>query len=30
MLIYLIILLAIGVAGELLSDVVKILVGWNL
>ena len=29
MIIYLIILLAIGVAGELLSDLVKILVGWN-
>lgn len=30
MIIYIIILLAVGVAGELLSDVVKILVGWNL
>lgn len=30
MILYLIILLTIGVAGELLSDVVKILVGWNI
>ena len=30
MIIYLIILLTVGVAGELLSDLVKVLVGWNL
>ena len=30
MLLYVVILLAIGVAGELLSDVVKVLFGWKL
>ena len=30
MFVYIVILLAIGVAGELLSDVVKALFGWNL
>ena len=30
MLFYIVILLAIGVSGELLSDVVKVLFGWNL
>jgi hypothetical protein len=30
MFLYIVILLAIGVAGELLSDIVKLLFGWNL
>ena len=30
MFLYIVILLMIGVAGELLSDVVKVLFGWNL
>ena len=26
---YVVLLLAVGVAGELLADIVKVLIGWN-
>ena len=29
MFLYIVVLLAVGVAGELLADVVKVLIGWN-